>query len=88
MVPPVDLRKVFGSKFHAKAIHIISGAECNRLYDSQKKVKMVEGVVINVELQITKQRRNKLYAISDYKILIEVSIGKGYILSLWLQYHF
>ena len=27
---------------------------------------MVEGVVINVDLQITKQRRKQLYVIDDY----------------------
>ena len=57
MVPPVDLRKVVGSTFHAKAIHVRYEAECNRIYGSQKKVKMFEGVVINVDLKITKQMR-------------------------------
>ena len=67
MVPPVDQRKVVGSTVHAKSIHVMAEAECNRLYGSQKKVKMVEGVVINVDLKITKQRRKQFYVISDYK---------------------
>ena len=36
-------------------------------------VKMVEGVVSNVDLNITKQSRKQLYVIVDYKILMEVS---------------
>ena len=67
MVPSVYIRKLVGSTVHAKFIHVMSEAECNRLYGSQKKVKMVEGVVINVDLQITKQRRKQLYVIGDYK---------------------
>ena len=66
MVPPVGLREVVGSSVYAKSICIIAEAECNRLYGSKKKVKMVEGVVINVDLQITKQRRKQLYVIDDY----------------------
>ena len=50
MVPPVDLRKVVGSTVHAKVIFIMDEAEFNRLLGSQKKVKMVEGVVVNVDL--------------------------------------
>ena len=73
----VDLRKVVGSTVHAKAIHIMSEYECNRLYGSKKKVNMVKGVVINVDLQITKQPKKQLYVIADYKILIEVSRGSG-----------
>ena len=67
MVPPVDIRKVVGSTVHAKSIHVMAKAECNRLYGSHNKVKMVEGVVINVNLQITKQRRKQFYVIADYK---------------------
>ena len=67
MVPPVDLSKVVSSTVHAKAIHVMDGDEYNRLYGSQKKVNMVEEVVVNVEQKITKQRRKKLYVISDYK---------------------
>ena len=67
MVPPVDQRKVVGSTVHAKAIHVMAEAEYNILYGSQKKVKMVEGVVDNVDQKITKQRRKKFYVITDYK---------------------
>ena len=67
MVPPVDLRKVVGSKVHDKAIRVMAESECNILYGSQKKVNMVEGVVIHVDLQITKQRRKQLYVITNYK---------------------
>ena len=67
MVPPVDISKVAGSTFHAKSIHVMAEAECNRLYCSQKKANMVEGVVINVDLQITKKRRKQLYVIDDKK---------------------
>ena len=42
-------------------------AECNIIYGSQKKVKMVEGVVVRADQQITKQRRKQFYAISGYK---------------------
>ena len=55
-VPPVDQSKVVGSTVHAKAIHLMAEASLNRLYGSQKKVKMVEGVVVNFDQQITKQR--------------------------------
>ena len=65
MVPPVDQRKVVGSTVHAEAIHIMAEAEYNRLYGSQKKVEMVEGVVVNFDQQITKQRRKQLYVIAD-----------------------
>ena len=67
MVSPVDLRKVVGSTVNDKAIHVMNEAERNRIYGSQKKVNMFEGVVINVDLKITKQRRKQLYIISDYK---------------------
>ena len=67
MVPPVDQRKVVGSTVHAKAINVIAEYECQRIYGSHKKVKMVEGVVVNIDQQITKQRRKQFYVISDYK---------------------
>ena len=54
-----------GSTVHAKAIHVMAESECRRLYDSQKKVKMVEGVVVNVDLKITKQREKQLYVIAE-----------------------
>ena len=65
MVLPVDLKKVVGSTFHAKDIRVMAEAERNILYGSQKKVKMVEGVVINVDVQITKKRQKRLYVIYD-----------------------
>ena len=65
MVTPVDLRKVVGYTVHDKAIHDMDEAEFNILYDSQKKVKIVEGVVVNVDLKITKLRRKQLYVMSD-----------------------
>ena len=67
MVYPVDLSKVVGSKVHDRSIRVMDEAECKRLYGSQKKVKMVKGVVVNVDLQITKKRRKKLYVIYDCK---------------------
>ena len=68
MVSPVDQRKVVGSTVHAKLIHVMAESECQRLYGSQNKVNMVEGViVVNVDQQITKQRRNQFYVIADYK---------------------
>ena len=63
MVPPVDQSKVVGYTVHAKAIHVMAEAECKRLYGSQKTVKMVEGFTVNVEQQITKQRRKQFYII-------------------------
>ena len=65
MVPPVDLRKVVGSKVNTRSIHVMAESECNILYGSQNKVKMIEGFVINVDLQITKKRRKHFYVISD-----------------------
>ena len=65
MFKPADQRKVVGSTVHAKSMHVMAEAEYNRLYGSQKKVKMVEGVVFNVDQKITKQRPKKLYDISD-----------------------
>ena len=67
MVYPVDERKVVGSTVHAKAIHLIFEDECQILYGSHKKVNIAEGVVVAVDQQINKQRRNKCYVISDYK---------------------
>ena len=65
MVPPVDQRKVVGYTVHAKAICVMDETECNILYGAQKKVKMVEGVVVNVDQQITNQRRKQFYVIAD-----------------------
>ena len=48
MVPPVDQMRVVGSTVHAKDIRIMAEVECQRLYGSQKKAKMVEGVVDNL----------------------------------------
>ena len=42
-------------------------AKCNRLYVLQKKVKMVEEVVINVDLKNIKKSWKQLYVISDCK---------------------
>ena len=56
MVYPVDQRKVVGSIVYSKAINVMTEAECQRLYGSKNKVKMVEGVVINVDQKSTKQR--------------------------------
>ena len=49
MVPPVDQSKIVGSIVHAKSIYVMAEDEFNRLHGSQKKVKMVEGVVIHVD---------------------------------------
>ena len=57
MFLPVDQRNVVGSAVHTKSIPAMAEAECNRRYGSQKKVKMVERVVVNVDLQIIKQRQ-------------------------------
>ena len=46
-----------GSTVCVKAMNVMSETECQRLYGSHKKVKMVEGVVVNVDLQITKKIR-------------------------------
>ena len=67
MVYPVDERKVVGSTVHAKAINLIAEDECQILYGSHKNVNIAEGVVVAVDQQINKQRRNKCYVISDYK---------------------
>ena len=67
MVTPVDLSKVVGSTVYAKAIHVMTEDECNIIYGSHNKVNMFEGVVINVDLQITKKRRKQFYVIADNK---------------------
>ena len=78
MVPPVDLRMVVGSTVHAKSIHVMAEAECNVHYVPQKKVNIDEGVVINVDLQITKKRWKQSYFISDYK-KTDVSVKRAMI---------
>ena len=45
----------------------MAGYECQRLHGLQKKMNMVEGVVVNVDQQMNKKRRKKFYVISDYK---------------------
>ena len=63
----VDQRNVVSSTRYAKDIHVMNESECKRLYGSHKKVNMVEGVVVNIDQNITKQRWKQLYIISDYK---------------------
>ena len=67
MVTLVDLRKGVGSTVHSKYIHIMDKSKCNRVYYSKKKMIMVADFFINVDLQITKQRRKKIYVIAVYK---------------------
>ena len=66
MGPRVDQRKLVGSTVHSKSIYVMSEAEYNRLYVSKKTVKMVEGIFVNVDQQITKQRWKQFYIIYDY----------------------
>ena len=54
MINPVYQRKVVSSTVHDKYIHVMAEAECQRLYRSQKKADMVEGVVFNVKPKNTK----------------------------------
>ena len=56
IVPLVDQSKVFGSIVYDKAICVMAKAEFNRIHGAQKKVKIFEGVVVNVYQQITDQR--------------------------------
>ena len=56
MVSIVDHRNLVSSTIYAKEIHVMTKSECKRLYGSHKKVNMVEGVVVNVDQKITKQR--------------------------------
>ena len=65
MVPHVDQRSVVGYTVHDKSISLMSESECNILYGLQKKVNMVEGVVVNVDQQINKQRRKQFCVIDD-----------------------
>ena len=88
MVTPVDLRKVVGSTVYAKSIHVMTEDECNIIYGSQKKVNMVEGVVINVDLQITKKSGRNSMLFLNTKVLMEVSSVTGYILSMCFQDQF
>ena len=87
MIGPLDQLSE-RSTVHTESIHVMAEAECNILYGSQKKVKMVEEGVLNVYQQIIKQSCKQFYIIADYKILMEVSRGTGYILSMWLQDQF
>ena len=65
MVSTVDKRKVVGFTVHDKAIHVMAEAECLRLYGSQKKVKIVEGVFVNFDQQINKIMQKQLYVIDE-----------------------
>ena len=65
MFSPVDQINIVGSKVHAKSIHVMAESECQILYGSQKKMRMVEGVVVNVGQQITNQRLKQFYVIAD-----------------------
>ena len=85
MVPPLYQRKVVGSTFNAKAIPRMDEAECQRLYGSQKKVKIVEGVVVNFDQNILIKGVSTSMLLLTKKILMEVLRAPGYILSLWLQ---
>ena len=71
--------KVVGSTVHSKLVHVMAEAEYNRLYGSQKKVNMVEGVVINVDLKLLSKGGSNYILFLNKKILTEVSIGPGYI---------
>ena len=42
---PPDPRLVIGNIVLAKALHVMSEAECSRRYGAQKKVKMMEGTI-------------------------------------------
>ena len=53
MVPTADQRNMVGSTVHAKAIYIMAESECQRLYGSQEKVKIVDGFVVNFDQNIT-----------------------------------
>ena len=88
MVPPVVQSKVVGFTVHAEAIHVMAEAECNRIYGSQKKVKMFEGVVVNVDQKLLNKGGIDSMLFLTKKTLMEVSIGPGYTLSLWLQDQF
>ena len=65
MVPPVDQSRVVGYTVHSKAICVMDKSGCNRLYGSMNKVKRVEGVVVNIDQNITKQMRRQFYVIAD-----------------------
>ena len=88
IVLPVDQRNLVGSTVHGKSIHVIDKAEFNRLYGSQKKVKRFEGVVVNVDQKLLNKGGIDSMLFLTKKTLMEVSIGTGYTLSLWLQDQF
>ena len=56
MVLPVDKRELVGSTVHAKAIHVMANAKCNRINFSHKKVNIDEDVIDKFDQQITKKK--------------------------------
>jgi hypothetical protein len=45
-----DQRRTIGGQVHAKACHVTALSECARRYGSEKKVKLVPGTVVNIDL--------------------------------------
>ena len=48
MARPLDPRRVIGNTVYAKAIHVTNHSECAQRYGSNKKYKLLKGVVLEV----------------------------------------
>ena len=48
MARPLDPRRVIGNTVHAKAMHVTNNSECAQRYGSNKKSKLLKGVVLEV----------------------------------------
>ena len=49
MPPSLDTRRGIGNQVHAKATFVTSLAECSRRYGSNKKAKMLTGMVERID---------------------------------------
>jgi hypothetical protein len=43
-----DFRKVMGTAITCKATHVLPAPDCNRRYGSRAKLKVLDGIVVNV----------------------------------------
>jgi len=63
-----DPRLVIGAKVSAKAMHVTSEAECGRRYGANKKTKMLEGFVLEVQTENTATNRTKTFVLARYNL--------------------
>jgi hypothetical protein len=63
----VDLRRIVGSKVHAKALHVTNNAECSRRYGAGKTTKLLQGTVVEAkEVQKAGNSRMSWFITADY----------------------